>query len=117
VIRSYAPGFIFHLAVAGAGRGRAGERPPPQASAVEREGQQAAAARLKAMMRDAGLPGDAGRDAYRAGDGRRSGEAKKKISDILLAEYGVYVQPINYPTARAAPNACASRRARRMTRR
>ncbi len=22
----------------------------------------------------------------------------KKISDILLAEYGVYVQPINYPT-------------------
>ena len=22
----------------------------------------------------------------------------KKISDILLAEYGLYVQPINYPT-------------------
>jgi 5-aminolevulinate synthase len=22
----------------------------------------------------------------------------KKISDILLAEYGAYVQPINYPT-------------------
>jgi len=22
----------------------------------------------------------------------------KEISDILLAEYGVYVQPINYPT-------------------
>jgi 5-aminolevulinate synthase len=22
----------------------------------------------------------------------------KKVSDILLAEYGVYVQPINYPT-------------------
>ena len=22
----------------------------------------------------------------------------KKISDILLAEYGMYVQPINYPT-------------------
>ena len=22
----------------------------------------------------------------------------KKISDVLLAEYGVYVQPINYPT-------------------
>jgi 5-aminolevulinate synthase len=22
----------------------------------------------------------------------------KKVSDVLLAEYGVYVQPINYPT-------------------
>ncbi|SEN28341.1 5-aminolevulinate synthase, partial [Sphingomonas gellani] len=60
-------------------------------------GQQAAAARLKAMFADAGLPVmDTAThivplmiaDPVKA----------KKISDILLAEYGVYVQPINYPT-------------------
>ena len=31
----------------------------------------------------------------------------KKISDILLAEYGVYVQPINYPDRAARHRAAA----------
>ena len=63
----------------------------------EREGQQAAAAMLKRMFAEAGLPV---MDSVThivpllVGDPVRA----KKISDILLAEYGVYVQPINFPT-------------------
>jgi len=68
-----------------------------KASSEEREGQQAAAAMLKAMFRDAGLPvlpSTTHIVPLMVGDPVRA----KKISDILLAEYGVYVQPINYPT-------------------
>ncbi|WP_066709203.1 MULTISPECIES: 5-aminolevulinate synthase [Sphingomonas] len=98
VIRSYAPGFIFTTSlspvlVAGV---LASVRHLKQSS-VEREGQQAAAATLKAMMRDAGLPvmiGETHIVPVMVGDPVKA----KKISDILLAEYGVYVQPINYPT-------------------
>ena len=98
VIRSYAPGFIFTTSlspvlVAGA---LASVR-HLKASCIEREGQQAAAAMLKQKFRDAGLPV---MDSVThivplmVGDPVRA----KKISDILLAEYGVYVQPINFPT-------------------
>ncbi len=98
VIRSYAPGFIFTTSlspvlVAGV---LASVRHLKQSS-VERDGQQAAAATLKAMLRDAGLPVMAGEThivPVMVGDPVKA----KKISDILLAEYGVYVQPINYPT-------------------
>jgi 5-aminolevulinate synthase len=98
VIRSYAPGFIFTTSlspvlVAGV---LAAVRHLKQSS-IEREGQQAAAASLKQMFREAGLPV---MDSVThivplmVGDPVRA----KKISDILLAEYGMYVQPINYPT-------------------
>ncbi|WP_375243586.1 5-aminolevulinate synthase [Sphingomonas parapaucimobilis] len=98
VIRSYAPGFIFTTSlspvlVAGV---LASVRHLKQSS-VEREGQQAAAAKLKAMMRGAGLPvmlGETHIVPVMVGDPVKA----KKISDILLAEYGMYVQPINYPT-------------------
>ncbi|WP_294194929.1 5-aminolevulinate synthase [uncultured Sphingomonas sp.] len=98
VIRSYAPGFIFTTSlspvlVAGV---LASVRHLKQSSA-ERDGQQAAAATLKAMLRDAGLPvmtGETHIVPVMVGDPVKA----KKISDILLAEYGVYVQPINYPT-------------------
>ncbi len=98
VIRSYAPGFIFTTSlspvlVAGV---LAAVR-HLKASSVEREAQQAAAARLKAMFAEAALPAMPSTThivPLLVGDPVRA----KQISDILLAEYGVYVQPINYPT-------------------
>ena len=68
-----------------------------KASSVEREGQQAAAAFLKQCFADAGLPVMPSTThivPLMVGDPVRA----KQISDILLAEYGVYVQPINFPT-------------------
>jgi len=98
VIRSYAPGFIFTTSlspvlVAGA---LASVR-HLKASSEEREGQQASAARLKRLMAEAGLPVMPSTThivPLMVGDPVKA----KRISDILLAEYGVYVQPINYPT-------------------
>ena len=98
VIRSYAPGFIFTTSlspvlVAGV---LASVRHLKQSS-VEREGQQAAAAFLKQQFADAGLPVMPSTThivPLMVGDPVRA----KKVSDILLAEYGVYVQPINFPT-------------------
>ena len=88
VIRSYAPdtstgalASVRHL----------------KASSEERDGQQAAAAMLKAKFQAANLPVMPTTThivPLMVGDPVRA----KKISDILLAEYGVYVQPINYPT-------------------
>ena len=98
VIRSYAPGFIFTTSlspvlVAGA---LASVR-HLKASSEEREAQQASAAALKGMMQDAGLPVMSSTThivPLMIGDPVKA----KRTSDILLAEYGVYVQPINYPT-------------------
>ncbi|MDR2857713.1 MAG: 5-aminolevulinate synthase [Novosphingobium sp.] len=98
VIRSYAPGFIFTTSlspvlVAGV---LAAVRHLKKSS-VERDGQQAAAAMLKRMFAEAGLPVMPSVThivPLMVGDPVKA----KKISDILLAEYGVYVQPINFPT-------------------
>ena len=98
VIRSYAPGFIFTTSlspvlVAGA---LASVRHLKESTA-EREGQQAAAAMLKRLFAEAGLPVMPSTThivPLLVGDPVKA----KKISDILLAEYGVYVQPINFPT-------------------
>ena len=98
VIRSYAPGFIFTTSlspvlVAGV---LASVRHLKESS-VEREAQQANAAALKNHFRIAGLPvmdSTTHIVPLMVGDPVRA----KKISDILLAEYGVYVQPINFPT-------------------
>ena len=97
-IRSYAPGFIFTTSlspvlVAGA---LASVR-HLKVSGDERAAQQAGAAMLKRKFRDAGLPV---MDSVThivpllVGCPLKA----KNISDILLAEYGLYVQPINFPT-------------------
>ena len=98
VIRSYAPGFIFTTSlspvlVAGV---LAAVRHLKESS-EERDAQQAAAAALKQHFRNAGLPVmDTATHIVplMVGDPVRA----KRISDILLAEYGIYVQPINFPT-------------------
>jgi 5-aminolevulinate synthase len=98
VIRSYAPGFIFTTSLSPVlVAGVLASVRHLKSSSVEREGQQTAAATLKAMLVDAGLPvmlGETHIVPVMVGDPVKA----KKISDILLAEYGVYVQPINYPT-------------------
>ena len=98
VIRSYAPGFIFTTSLAPVlVAGALASVKHLKASSAEREGQQAAAAMLKALFADAGLPVMPSTThivPLMVGDPVKA----KKISDILLAEYGVYVQPINYPT-------------------
>jgi 5-aminolevulinate synthase len=98
VVRSYAPGFIFTTSlspvlVAGA---LASVRHLKQSSA-EREGQQAGAAKLKEIFAEARLPVMPSTThivPLMVGCPIKA----KRISDILLAEYGIYVQPINYPT-------------------
>ena len=84
VIRSYAPGFIFTTSLS-------------PVLVAEREGRQASAATLKRLMAEAGLPVMPSVThivPLMVGDPVKA----KRISDILLAEYGAYVQPINYPT-------------------
>ena len=97
-IRSYAPGFIFTTSlspvlVAGA---LASVR-HLKASDEERRAQQESAAMLKAKFAAAGLPAMPSVThivPLLVGCPIKA----KKISDILLAEYGLYVQPINFPT-------------------
>ncbi|QIL02130.1 5-aminolevulinate synthase [Sphingomonas sinipercae] len=97
-IRSYAPGFIFTTSlspvlVAGA---LASVR-HLKVSSAEREAQQAAAATLKKKFAAAGLP--VMETVTHIVPLLVGCPVKaKRVSDILLAEYGLYVQPINYPT-------------------
>ncbi|URD61419.1 5-aminolevulinate synthase [Sphingomonas sp. KRR8] len=97
-IRSYAPGFIFTTSlspvlVAGA---LASVRHLKQ-SEYERQAQQDAAAMLKRKFAEAGLPVMPSVThivPLLVGCPIKA----KRVSDILLQEYGLYVQPINYPT-------------------
>jgi 5-aminolevulinate synthase len=97
-VRSYAPGFIFTTAL-----------PPSVCAAAtaairhlktsnwERERHQDRAARTKAVLAAARLPVMTSHThivPVFVGDPERC----KQASDLLLAEHGIYIQPINYPT-------------------
>jgi 5-aminolevulinate synthase len=97
-VRSYAPGFIFTTAL-----------PPSVCAAAtaairhlktstwERERHQDRAARTKAVLAAAALPVMTSPThivPVTVGDP----ELCKAASDLLLAEHGIYIQPINYPT-------------------
>jgi 5-aminolevulinate synthase len=97
-IRSFAPGFIFTTALAPvlAAGALASVRYLRQSDA-ERQALQTRAAMLKQLMRAAGLPvmdSPSHIVPLLVGDAERC----KEISDRLLAEHGLYAQPINYPT-------------------
>src|SRR5881275_1654322 len=97
-IRSYAPGFIFTTSlspvlVAGA----LASVQHLKVSSAEREAQQQSASMLKAKFTAAGLP--LMPSVTHIVPLLVGGPVKaKRVSDILLAEYGLYVQPINFPT-------------------
>ena len=97
-VRSYAPGFIFTTALPPAicAAATAAIR-HLKASSFERERHQERAARTKAVLVAAGLPvmqNETHIVPVFVGDPEKC----KKASDLLLAEHGIYIQPINYPT-------------------
>lgn len=99
-IRSMAPGFIFTTSVPPAvAAGANASIRYLMNSQAERAQHQANAATLKSMFRKAGIPIlDTPTHIVPAMVG--DPVLCKKASDILLEEYGMYVQPINYPTVR-----------------
>jgi 5-aminolevulinate synthase len=97
-IRSYAPGFIFTTSIppAVAAGAVASIRVLKRAQHL-RDTQQANAKALKLRLRGMGLPvTDHGSHIVPVivGDPIHC----KRISDSLLADHGIYVQPINFPT-------------------
>ncbi len=97
-IRSYADGFIFTTSLPPAlAAGAAASIRYLKVHNEVREAHQARAAALKARFIKAGLPvmpSESHIVPVMVGDAVHC----KMISDVLLADHGIYVQPINYPT-------------------
>lgn len=100
MIRSYAPGFIFTTTIPPAiAAGANASIRHLMASQTERDAHQRNAQTLKSMLNEAGIPvmeNPTHIVPVMVGDPVLC----KQISDILLDEYQMYVQPINYPTVR-----------------
>jgi len=97
-IRSFASGFIFTTALppAIAAAATASIR-HLKGSQFERARQQAQVAKLRAKLDRAGIPhmaNDSHIIPVMIGDPVKC----RMISDILMKDWGIYVQPINYPT-------------------
>jgi len=97
-VRSYAPGFIFTTALPPAvcAAATAAIR-HLKSSDFERERHQDRAARVKAVLNAAGLPVMAN-DTHIVPVFVGDPEKCKTASDLLLERFGIYIQPINYPT-------------------
>ena len=97
-IRSYAPGFIFTTSLAPAiAAGAVASIRHLKSSGAERERHQERARLLKARLEGASLPVMVNPShivPLLVGDPVLT----KKITDALLTRFGIYVQPINYPT-------------------
>lgn len=97
-VRSYAPGFIFTTALPPAlARAAATSIRYLKSSGVERDQQQQQAQRAKDVFSQAGLP-VLPSDTHIVPVLVCNPDLCKQASDILMDEYGIYIQPINYPT-------------------
>jgi 5-aminolevulinate synthase len=98
VIRSYAPGFIFTTSLPPVlAAGALASVRHLKSSQIERQRHQERAEKLKTLLRDTGLPVMPSVShvvPVLVGDP----VSCKQVSDILLQEHAIYVQPINYPT-------------------
>ncbi len=99
-IRSYAPGFIFTTSIAPAiAAGACASVSHLKTSSVERTIHQTHARKLRDRLVAGGFPvmmNDSHIVPVLVGDPVLC----KSLTDELLNEYGIYVQPINYPTVR-----------------
>jgi 5-aminolevulinate synthase len=97
-VRSFASGFIFTSALAPAiAAGALASIRHLKESDTERKTIHASSARLKLLLRNAGLPGVNSPShivPVMVGDAALC----KSVADALLRKHAIYVQPINYPT-------------------
>ncbi|MCH2163761.1 MAG: 5-aminolevulinate synthase [Marinovum sp.] len=97
-IRSFASGFIFTTAlppaVAAAAQASIAHL---KTSTIEREGQRRQVARLRAALDRAGIP-HIDNPSHIIPVMIKDPVKCRMLSDYLMKEWGVYVQPINYPT-------------------